>query len=88
MSEFVIVVSEERGTISVAEESRLDAFESMGEQKYKLDGFYRRRVQTPKELAQGNWLTANLGLKSLATATAYGLWFLIAYNVEKLRCKR
>ena len=81
----VIVVSEERGTISVAEESRLDAIESMGELKHKLDGFYGRRVQTPKELAQGNWLTANLGLKLLAVAIACGLWFLFAYDVETLR---
>ena len=81
----VIVVSEERGTISVAEESRLDAIESMGELKHKLDGFYGRRVQTPKELAQRNWLTANLGWKLLAAAIACGLWFLFAYDVETLR---
>ncbi len=81
----VIVVSEERGTISVAEESRLEAIETIGELKHKLDGFYGRRVQTPKEVAQGNWLTANVGLKLLAVAMACGLWFLFAYDVETLR---
>ena len=81
----VIVVSEEQGTLSVAEESRLDAIESMGELKHKLDGFYGRRVQTPKELARRNWLTANLGLKFLAAAMACGLWFLFAYDAETLR---
>jgi len=81
----IIVVSEERGTISVAEESRLDAIESIGELKHKLDGFYGRRVQTPKEVAKGNWLTANVGLKLLAAAMSCGLWFLFAYDVETLR---
>ena len=38
------------------------------------------------ELLQRNWLTAILGLKSLA-ATACGLWCLIAYNVETLQHK-
>jgi len=81
----VIVVSEERGTFSVAEESRLTAIESVGELKHKLDGFYGRRVQTPKELARRNWLTANLRLKLLAGATACGLWFLFAYDAETIR---
>ena len=81
----VIVVSEERGTLSVAEESRLNAIESVGELKHKLDGFYGRRVQTPTELARRNWLTANLGLKLLAAATACGLWFLLAYDAETIR---
>ena len=81
----VIVVSEERGTLSVAEESRLYAIESTGELKHKLDGFYGRRVQTPTELARRNWLTANLGLKLLAAVTACALWFLIAYDAETIR---
>jgi len=81
----VIVVSEERGTFSVAEESRLTAIESVGELKHKLDGFYGRRVQTPKELARRNWLTVNLRLKLLAGATACGLWFLFAYDAETIR---
>ena len=59
--------------------------QTMHELRFKLDGFYGRRVQTPKELAQRNWLTANLGLKLLAAATACGLWFLFAYDVEMLR---
>ena len=82
---FIIVVSEERGTFSVAEESRLSAMESVGELKHKLDGFYGRRLQTPTELARRNWLTANWGLKLLAAATACGLWFLFAYDVETIR---
>ncbi|NQV23195.1 MAG: DNA integrity scanning protein DisA nucleotide-binding domain protein [Rhodopirellula sp.] len=81
----VIVVSEERGTFSVAEESRLYAIETVGELKHKLDGFYGRRVQTPTELARRNWLTANLGLKLLAAAMACGLWFLFAYDAETIR---
>jgi hypothetical protein len=81
----IIVVSEERGTFSVAEESRLTALESAGELKHKLDGFFGRRVQTPKELARKNWLTANLRLKFLAAATACGLWFLFAYDAETIR---
>lgn len=81
----VIVISEERGTFSVAEDSRLHAIESVGELKHKLDGFYGRRVQTPKELARRNWLTANLGLKLLSAATACGLWFLLAYDAEMIR---
>jgi uncharacterized protein (TIGR00159 family) len=81
----VIVVSEERGTFSVAEESRLTAIESVGELKHKLDGFYGRRVQTPAELARRNWLIANLGFKLLAAVTACGLWFLFAYDAETIR---
>ena len=81
----VIVVSEEQGTFSVAEESRLYAIETVGELKHKLDGFSGRRVQTPTELARRNWLTANLGLKLLAAATACGLWFLFAYDAETIR---
>jgi uncharacterized protein (TIGR00159 family) len=78
----IIVVSEERGTFSVAEESRLYAMETVGELKHKLDGFYGGRVQTPTELARRSWLTANLGLKFLAAATACGLWFLFVYDAE------
>lgn len=81
----IIVVSEERGTFSIAEESRLSAIESLGELKHKLDGFYGRRVQTPTEIARRNWLTANPGLKLLAAAIACGLWFLFAYDAETIR---
>ncbi|MCA9120434.1 MAG: DNA integrity scanning protein DisA nucleotide-binding domain protein [Planctomycetaceae bacterium] len=81
----IIVVSEEQGTFSVAQESRLSAIESVGALKHRLDGFYGRRVQTPKELARRNWLTANWGLKLLAAATACGLWYLFAYDAETIR---
>jgi uncharacterized protein (TIGR00159 family) len=78
----VIAVSEERGTISAAEDGHLRTLRSAAELDACLDAFYTDRF--PVKLKPGWYasLFQHGSLKLLAFTLATLLWFFLAFNVE------
>ncbi len=77
---FVIVVSEERGTISVAEKGVLSEMESASELKGRLDRFWRR-YYNPTEKQQAMWLSRRtLQNATVAVVMSVTLWLMFAYS--------
>jgi hypothetical protein len=79
----VIVVSEERGTISVAQHGRLQQIES-AELTTRLERYYRDRIEPNNTPAWHHGMTRDLGLKLMALSLACILWLLVAYRVETI----
>jgi uncharacterized protein (TIGR00159 family) len=78
----VIVVSEERGTISVAEHGRLDAPLSPTALKDRLDKFYAYVKPKNAAKARFTWLRSNIGTKALSLLLACSLWMFFAFRAE------
>lgn len=81
---FVIAVSEERGTISVAENGRMEEVATAGELKVRLDRFWRTHYASVKDVRR-IWLTPRsfrFAVLSLAFATL--LWFQFAYSPDQI----
>jgi diadenylate cyclase len=80
----VIVVSEERGTIGVAEHGKIDKLESAVELKNRLQDFYRRKHPAGTSARPLGWFTRNTGTKAAALVLALGLWWLFSYRVTTI----
>jgi diadenylate cyclase len=76
-----VVVSEERGTIGVAEHGKLEIVESVVILKNKLQDFYQRKHPAKATSRRFGWLTRNTGIKAAALVLAVGLWWIFAYRV-------
>jgi diadenylate cyclase len=78
----LIVVSEERGTIAVAENAKMTHGVSPGE----LAGWLQRHLalsdDRPEPRGIGHFLFRDLAWKSLSLLLAFGLWFLLAYQAD------
>ena len=74
----IVVVSEERGTISVAERGELDMLGSAGELKSRLEKFYARVTPVKTATSRLDWFRNNLLLKIAAVGCAALLWYLLA----------
>lgn len=79
----VIIVSEEHGTISVAEQGKLTLLDSATELKKRVDRFYQRTFPTPTEKRR-SWVRKNLGFKVIAALLAAICWFLFAFRAETI----
>ena len=81
---FVVIVSEERGTISVAERGRLDVLSSPAILKERLEKFYN--YLRPKNVAKARfkWLRRNIGTKMLSLLLAASLWIFFAFRAETI----
>lgn len=77
----VVIVSEERGVVSIAEDGRLERVEKE-QLRMRLDGFYRRMFPKPSEITRKAWLSRNSGEKILSISFATIMWFLFAFRVE------
>jgi diadenylate cyclase len=82
----VIVVSEERGTISVAREGQIEEVESTRALREQIRAFRsggarvaKRRLRLPR------WMTRNVGLKFASLATAMLLWGIFAFRIETIQ---
>ncbi len=76
-----IIVSEERGTITVARQGRLEQVESSAELTGILEQFYER--STPEGRAGlffSHWLRENTAEKAVAVLLALVLWFAFGYQ--------
>jgi diadenylate cyclase len=80
----IIVVSEERGTISVAEAGKLEQSTSSDDLKRRLARYYQRQLAAPGVVKRRDWLQ-NLPLKLVALALASLLWLSVAYRVETIQ---
>jgi diadenylate cyclase len=80
----IIVVSEERGTISVAEAGKLEQSASADDLKGRLARYYQRQLVAPGAVKRRDWLQ-NLPLKLVALALASLLWLSVAYRVETIQ---
>lgn len=80
----VLAVSEEHGTISVAQRERLRTINS-AELKAQLERYYQTQFKPKKK---PNWyrsLTRDIGVKAAALGIACILWLLFAYRVETIQ---
>lgn len=79
---FVIVVSEERGTISVAEGGRLTTLNSAGRLKEELTRFWNMHYSKKDEPWLAWWKNHNLPAAAMAFGISVMLWFLFAYQSD------
>lgn len=79
----VLVVSEERGVISVAEAGHLEVV-SREQLQNRLDNYYHRMSPPAKATTSYSWLFNNSGMKLLALLTTVVLWFFVAYRVDTI----
>jgi diadenylate cyclase len=80
----VVIVSEERGSITIAEHGNLEVLDSTTQLKERLDNFYqsiKSHINTPFRIA---WLKHNFILKMLSLLLAAGLWIFFAHRVETI----
>lgn len=75
----VIVISEERGTISVAQDGRLIPLESSSELKTRLDEFWNEHYQLQDSTLIDWWKKRNLRTALASVALAVVLWIAFAY---------
>jgi len=76
----LIVISEETGSITVAERGRMDEVESGGELRERLDDFHQRHHKTERAPWR-EWLTRHsIQNAALACIIAVGLWFAFAHR--------
>lgn len=77
----VIAVSEERGTISIAQNGKL---QKVNNEQFKslIQEFYNTIIPDKKRLKRNGWLIRNPGTKCLSVITAVMLWFLFANQIE------
>ena len=78
----VIVVSEERGTISVAEDGQLDELETIAQLRQRIETFQQRRWPATSPRRAFRHAFSDLGVKLGCLALAALLWFTVAFKVE------
>jgi len=79
----VVIVSEERGTISIAQGSELTELDSPTELKRWLEAFHGRVFPAPAE-RRAAWFRRHPGLKAVSMVLACLLWLVFAYRVETI----
>ena len=80
----VIIVSEERGTISVAEHGKLTILSSAAALKERLDRFEQHLSPRKEHAISFSWMHKNLGVKILSLVLACSLWLFFAYRAETI----
>jgi uncharacterized protein (TIGR00159 family) len=80
-----IVVSEERGTISLAEAGSIRHMESAAELKGRLEKFYAEKFPKKSESVFESIVKKNTLIKILALSLAVIFWFFIAYRTDTIR---
>jgi diadenylate cyclase len=80
-----IVVSEERGTVSIAREGVLTRLHSPGDLLSVIEQFYREEDPEGERGAWMRWISENLGEKVVAILLACGLWLAFGYQTESIR---
>ena len=81
----VIVVSEERGAISVAENRAIDVLSSPVELKGRLDRFWQQHSSETDAIGDRWWSRESVENAVLGLSLAIGAWFLFAYSTETVQ---
>jgi uncharacterized protein (TIGR00159 family) len=79
---FVIVVSEERGTISVAQDGTITAIGSAAELKDHLGSFWQKHYREAAPLRESWWSRSSVQTAALSVAVSVLLWWTFAYSPE------
>jgi uncharacterized protein (TIGR00159 family) len=78
---FIIVVSEERGVVSIAEGGHLNQVSSQTLHE-RLEDFYRKIFPEPKATKRHTWVTNNIRMKLTSGVVAFLFWMVLAFKVE------
>ncbi|MBN1383038.1 MAG: diadenylate cyclase [Deltaproteobacteria bacterium] len=79
-----IVVSEERGSVSIARRERLHPVQSITELKSAIESFYEEKAPEAKQKFLTRWLKDNPREKIMAVLLACILWFFFGYQKESI----
>ncbi len=82
---FVIVVSEQRGVISVAENGKLSLMDSVAQLKDRLERFTLERFPRHEEADWKRWFKENARIKVLSAVLAITTWFMLSYRAETIQ---
>ncbi|MBU1125796.1 MAG: diadenylate cyclase [Candidatus Omnitrophica bacterium] len=80
-----IVVSEEQGTISIAEEDKLYPLSSLEQLEAALRNFYRQRFPARRRSAFFDFLAGHSLEKIIALLIAGAMWFTFSHRNENIR---
>jgi YbbR domain-containing protein len=80
-----IVVSEERGSISLAKGERIQEIANASALRIELEAFFARRTPLAKTGSVLRWLKENQREKVIAVVLACTLWFVFGYQRETIR---
>jgi len=81
---FIIVVSEERGVISVASGGDLNVLSSPGELKNRLEAFWEKHYSNGERNHLAWWKKRSLRTALVSVALAVTFWFAFAYQTGNL----
>ena len=77
----IVVVSEERGTIKIAEKGHFTLV-SRDKLRIHLDNYYNHIFPPPAKSTRISFFTRNAGVKIVSFAVAITLWLLFAFRIE------
>jgi diadenylate cyclase len=80
-----IVVSEEKGTITVAREGRLKELDSQDQLKSVLERFYQEKSPSAVKKTWLSWVGENPREKAIAILLACGMWLVFGYQTGSVR---
>lgn len=80
-----IVVSEERGSVSIAESEKLLPVDSPSALKQRIESFLINRFPIEQSGGMKQLIYRNGWLKLLAITLTIGAWFVLAYNPQTIR---
>jgi len=80
-----IVISEERGTISVAEEGKIMQLQDIGALFNILERFYREKFPVKQKALSADFLKGHFLEKIIAVVLAFGLWLAFGHHNETVR---
>jgi diadenylate cyclase len=80
-----IVVSEERGTISLAKGERIEEIANASALRIELEAFFAKRMPPVKRRLIRHWLKQNPREKMIAIVLACILWVVFGYQRETIR---
>ena len=80
-----IIVSEERGTITVALNSELKRLKNPAELRTIIEKYYEDKQTAQTRVLSAYWFRQNTTEKFLAIVLALGLWFVFGYQKESLQ---
>ncbi len=79
-----IVISEERGTISIAENGQLTILKSTVELKHRLEVFYHTIYPAAKETEIRWWNRRNIITAAASVLIALFAWIILAYHSDRI----
>jgi diadenylate cyclase len=80
-----IVVSEERGTITVAQNDEIKKLKNAAELRIVMEKYYENKLTAQARKSSTRWFRQNTMEKALALVLALGLWFVFGYQKDSVQ---